>query len=336
MTAFRLQNSETNDLTVFKNYVDVYIHCENNKIIESHKIILAQHSTFFHRFFLSRKDMKEADMFFPTIKQSVAQKAIDIIYGKTTTVEEKDRQRVCAFLRMLEVEFQFLTSPENEILEEENTDMNRTFDNPMRIPAAGPSIPPPPPPAPSGSSPLHPNEDEEVSVEMETREAENWRDLMMSGDWTVTTATDEQVAEIDHTWRRLPNRNRNEYTCNHCKETCLSITIAKNHFIKLHLNTQALVKTLADIDKRRKKLSEDFAQLVDIQKQNKNANKFLIQHESEMMLDNIEKLKTEVKENVKKTILPQHAEKKKALESNLRKLESDVKEFIRVVELMKE
>ena len=55
-----------------------------------------------------------------------------------------------------------------------------------------------------------------------------------------------------------------------------------------------------------------------------------------MMLDNIEKLKTEVKENVKKTILPQHAEKKKALESNPRKLESDVKEFIRVVELMKE
>lgn len=334
MTAFRLQNSEIKDLTVFKNYVDVYIHCENNKIIESHKIILAQHSAFFHRFFLSRKEMKEADMFFPTIKQSVAQKAIDIIHGKTTTVEEKDRQRVCAFLRMLEVEFKFLTSPENEILEEENTDMNRTFDKPSRITAAAPSIPPPPPPAPSGSSPLHRNE--EVSVEIETSEAENWRDLMMSGDWTVTTATDEQVAEIDHSWRRLPNRNRNEYTCNHCKETCLSISIAKNHFIKLHLDTQALVKKIADIEKRRKKLSEEFAQLVDIQKQNKNANKFLIQHESEMMLDNIEKLKTEVKENVKKTILPQHAEKKKALESNLRKLESDVKEFIRVVELMKE
>lgn len=330
MTAFRLQNSEIKDLTVFKNYVDVYIHCENNKIIESHKIILAQHSTFFHRFFLSRKDMKEADMFFPTIKQSVAQKAIDIIYGKTITVEEKDRQRVCAFLRMLEVEFKILTSPENEILEEENTDMNRTFDKPSRITAAAPSIPPPPPPAPSGSSPLQPNE--EVPVGIETGEAESWRDLMLSGDWTVTTATDEQVAEIDHTWRRLPHRNRNEYTCNHCKETCLSITIAKNHFIKVHMNTQALVKTIADIENRRKKLSEEFAQMVDIQKQNKNANKFLIQHESEMMLDKIEKLKTEVKENVKKTILPQHADKKKALESNLRKLESDVKEFIRLVE----
>ena len=173
---------------------------------------------------------------------------------------------------------------------------------------------------------------DEVSNKMETGEADNWRELMLSGDWTVTTATDEQVAEIDHSWRRLPHRNRNEYTCNHCKETCLSISIAKNHFIKNHLNTQALVKTIVDIENRRKKFSEEFAQLVDAHK--KNGSKILIQHESEMMLENIEKLKTEVKENVKKTILPQHAQKKKTLESNLCKLESDVREFIRVVELM--
>ena len=103
MSGVRLCNSRLQNDDAFKFYVNVFIHCENQSIVEAHMMVLAQHSPFCHRFFKSRKEMKVADMFFTTMKHSVVEAAIDVIYGKMISVGDSDFKRVCAFLRMFQV-----------------------------------------------------------------------------------------------------------------------------------------------------------------------------------------------------------------------------------------
>ena len=76
MSGVRLCNSRLQNDDAFKFYVNVFIHCENQSIVEAHMMVLAQHSPFCHRFFKSRKELKVADMFFTTMKHSVVEAAI--------------------------------------------------------------------------------------------------------------------------------------------------------------------------------------------------------------------------------------------------------------------
>ena len=127
MSGVRLCNSRLQNDDAFKFYVNVFIHCENQSIVEAHMMVLAQHSPFCHRFSKSRKEMKVADMFFTTMKHSVVEAAIDVIYGKMISVGDSDFKRVCAFLRMFQVEYEIVPSDDETLQEEDAGD--RTFDS---------------------------------------------------------------------------------------------------------------------------------------------------------------------------------------------------------------
>ena len=83
MSGDRLCNSRLQNEDAFKFYVNVFIHCENQSIVEAHMMVLAQHSPFCHRFFMSRKELKVADMFFTTMKHSVVEAAIGVKFPLT-------------------------------------------------------------------------------------------------------------------------------------------------------------------------------------------------------------------------------------------------------------
>ena len=316
MNLFKLRNLKLENEEVFENYVDVFVHCENNAIIKAHKIILAQHSSFFHRFFMSREGMREADMFFLTMKQYVVQKAIDVIYGRIVRVEENERKRVAAFLRMLLVDFEFM--PSDEEGSEDNINMgelNRTFENPRKGAFVPPSI----------SEPMKSATDKIVEEPVLSETHEKIEEL--DENWTVTTASDQRVSEVEHTWKRLQNLNRNEYTCNYCGEVCFSIRKAERHFTNVHLDIQSKVQLMADIDQTRKKLCHEYANLVETFKQ--NGSNILVRHEMELLVDKLTELKTKLGENISTKIPPQHAHKKKTLENNLLNFKTEIAEFIR-------
>ena len=87
--------------------------------------MLAQQSPFFNRLFLSRSNIKDADIFSPTIKQSVIQTAIDVIYGKKSKVDDTDLKRVVAFLNLIEVEY-LVTRTDEKLSEEQKQDRETT------------------------------------------------------------------------------------------------------------------------------------------------------------------------------------------------------------------
>ena len=233
-------------------------------------------------------------------------------------VEEVDRKRVCSFLRMLQVDFEFVIANEECSNENVDADLNRTFERPNEF------VKPVVKQVPSSSSAQ--NVTNPVTEEMQTTEATE-EPVMLDEDWTVTTVSDQRVAEIDHSWERLPNRNRNKYTCNHCGETCLELRKAERHFTNMHLNLKSIVELLANVDQKRKKCYQEFTDLVETLQQ--SGNKILVRHELELTMDKLSNLKTELKEKIVKKIPPQHTQKKKLLERNIHVIESEVEEYIR-------
>ena len=319
MTSLKLREQILDHCDVFNFYCDVFLHCANGAIIKAHKIILAQHSSFLHKFFLSRKGLMEVDMFFPNLQECVVKKSVDIMYGRTVEVDEVYRKRVCAFLRMLQVEFEIVTDTAKETTEE-IVNLDRTFEKPeiFVTPSTSKEL----------LEPVLAEPSEKVVENMVIETEEEDPEILNLNDWTVTTATDNRVSMIDHSWERLKNKKRNKYTCDHCAETCYSIKKAETHFIRMHLDIGLILELMADIDMKRKKYQQEFTQLVQLfHKPDRNA--FLVRHEMEVISDNLKELRSMLNKNTSKKLLPQHEQRKKNLEINLITLESDLAKVLR-------
>ena len=126
--------------------------------------------------------MKVADMFFTTMKHSVVEAAIDVIYGKMISVGDSDFKRVCAFLRMFQVEYEIVPSADETLQEEDAGD--RTFDSKtFERPNTGF--------APPMQKRDLPEPEQPATIE---------EDL---DNWTLTTESTRRVYGIDHNAERL-------------------------------------------------------------------------------------------------------------------------------------
>jgi hypothetical protein len=266
MYQLRLSNSNFGNEDVLKSYVNVYIHCENNLIVEGHMVVLAQHSPFCHRFFQSRKGMLVADMFFTTIKHSIVETGLKIIYGKMVSVGKSDFKRVCSFLKMFQVEFEFV--PLEDISDpvpgpsSEDQPLDRTFETSCANTALS-----------RQESPQNVD-----NIEIHSTNQEQPFDLeSVLDNWTVTTENGEKVSEIDHTMERLESLKRIQYKCKHCGATCLAFQNAENHFVTQHQDIQHVIELHSKVERERKSLNQEFQNLVLALKQ--NGNKTLVHHE---------------------------------------------------------
>ena len=256
MSGVRLCNSRLQNDDAFKFYVNVFIHCENQSIVEAHMMVLAQHSPFCHRFFKSRKELKVADMFFTTMKHSVVEAAIGVIYGKMISVGASDFKRVCAFLRMFQVEYEIVPSAD-ETLQEEDAG-NRTFDSKTFER-----------PNTAFASPMQkrdlPEPEQPATIEED------------QDNWTMTTESTRRVYGIDHNAERLESQKKIRYICKHCQETCFAFQKAENHYFNTHLALEPVIEMNAKVEKQRKGLNQEYLVLLDALK--RNGNKTLVQHE---------------------------------------------------------
>ena len=272
MQQLKLKNDRLINDAVFKSYVNVYIHCENNSIVEGHMVILAQASPFLHRFFQSRKNLMVADMFFTTVKQSIVEDALKLIYGKIVKVNQQELKRLSSFLNMLQIEFELVTS---------SIESNSSLDKKLPSTFASPS-----------SDHLAANKN------TETKEPHYAPHDMNQGDdatpnspihksaadididfqsWTVTSESEARVSKIDHTVFKFETSKRLHYKCIRCNKMSDAFRNAEKHFLNEHQDFTHVKEMLLKVDQERKSHVQKRILMEHIIE--KNGDKTLVQHE---------------------------------------------------------
>ena len=279
LSRLRLRNSKQQNEDVFNHYVNVHIHCEGNLTVEAHMVVLAQHSPFCHKYFQSRQGMQVADLFFVTLKHSVVNKAIKIIYGKSVDMEEPEFKRICSFLRILQVDFEIAPVAETNIT---NVALERTFDG--QSPSTTTSSLP-------QENPVHLDDkahdvvdldrtfdsrspDVQAISELNSMEMETETD-----NWTVTTESHNRVLEIDHTAEASKTEKKMKYICKHCREICFAFQRAETHYFRVHLDLKPMHELMAKVERQQNSFYKEYQDLVEAYAH--NGNKILVQHELE-------------------------------------------------------
>ena len=277
MSVFTVQN-RTGYLNeeVLHDYVDVYFHCENNSIVEGHMAIIAPLSPFCHRFFKSRKNMSVVDMFFPQIKQSVIEQAVNVVYGKQVNVEKSDVKRVSSFLNILQVKYNTdeciqddsivkISSEQekNDVSVEEVVVQRKTFsdnvymeiENTLHESNSNVNIE-------IRENDEHDHQGSSATQNMEPTSGPsinkyNFNDHL--DDWTITTTDDEKLDDIEHTIVRGEGRKR--YKCKLCKTISKEFDHAVRHFKTHHQDLKMVSDVLSSEERRRSDLKDDFHNL---------------------------------------------------------------------------
>lgn len=318
MSEFSLQNHSFINEEVLENYVNVYFHCEGNHKVEGHMVILAQRSSFCHKFFQSRKDMRVADMFFPHIRHSVVRNAVRIMYGKLVNVSETDSKRISAFLNFLQVKYK----QEKIIGESEDILGNQQEVYPPEVEMHEPDV----------------NEESVQNRTEHPKETPNAKDLLISeskaqtdtspesgpsgaadtvgnlDDWTHTTTSWQRIEAIGHTIER--DLGQKTYKCKFCPSSSIVFNHAEKHFRHKHLDLRSESELLLSVKNRRIMIKKSFDKL-----SSTGVNKILMEHESEDISRNLNNLVGELESL--KSDLPVHLEYKRR--DLLKKLNIDTK-----------
>ena len=305
MSEFILENPSFVNEEVLASYVDVYLHCENNSIVEGNMATIAQQSPFFHKFFQSRRGMKVADMFFTHIRQSVVRSAMDIMYGKSVNVTLSDVKRVSSFLNLLGVKYKVSSTVNDASLENTNYPAN------IKVQAQ--------------AAPKETEEDQIKEIEtrknalisihrekevdtmsvqsIEPRPGTSQTKQKMDWDnWTVTTTDSEGFANIRQTVVR--DNGRKIYKCQICSVFSLDFSAAEKHYQSKHRNLTTELNLLKRVLTQRALLKAKFQEL-----SSRGKNNVLIEHECSEILETFQNFETEL--NILPADLPSHMETKK-------------------------
>ena len=82
--SIKLKTSSVEDTAISSCYLDVNIHT-TGETIKAHRLILAQKSPWFHKFFQSQKTVIEYHVVFFNISEHTVRAAVDVMNGKETS-----------------------------------------------------------------------------------------------------------------------------------------------------------------------------------------------------------------------------------------------------------
>ena len=94
---------------IVEEFADVHFHVEEKKtftIIKANKVILALHSKYLHRLFQSVGKSETVHLHYKGVPKLIIEYALKVMYGEILKIEENDLNRLVAFLKLLEVEFE--------------------------------------------------------------------------------------------------------------------------------------------------------------------------------------------------------------------------------------
>ena len=220
------------DETVVKSfYHDAYIHTEDKKIFNAHKVILAMHSPFLQSYFQSRPGHDVNDVLFQNTHSGIVKATLDLMYNGKVSIETKHLRSFTWFLQTL------LGVPVQETIE--------------------PTIQEPQEPTVSEST-IEGNEEQPIDDSEPTNvpdkdtaghDKESVSSLCTA--WTVTSVTSEDLRQAGHSVKMLAKNNR-QYTCDVCKHITTSFGDASEHFIDKHQNCEKERKQIENAMNARK------------------------------------------------------------------------------------
>ena len=202
---------------------------------------LATSSSWFHKYFQSRENMKVCDVAFFNISDKIVQSAIDVIYGKEVIFPEKDKQRLTWFLTKLGVKWS--DEVRTEELEQSPTKQlqNTLVETPTNLEL---SIPPAPkvkdqlvvtsanrskgsmlPPAKLKSLEKTPEPKQQVLERKETTCEEDFFSVLDK----FTETSEEELAKIGHMLIGESGKPDRRYKCLKCPSTSKFFTQAERH-----------------------------------------------------------------------------------------------------------
>jgi hypothetical protein len=194
---------------------------------------LATSSSWFHKYFQSRENMKVCDVTFFNISDKIVQSAIDVIYGKEIIFPEKDKQKLTWFLTKLGVKWsdEMEQSPTKQL-------QNTLVETPTSLEL---SIPPTPkvkvvtsansskgsmlPPTKSKSLEKTPEPKQQVLERKETTCEEDFFSVLDK----FTETSEEELAKIGHMLIGESGTQDRRYKCLKCPGTSKFFTQAERH-----------------------------------------------------------------------------------------------------------
>jgi hypothetical protein len=230
MKTYCMKN-ERNETVVQSFYHDAYIHTEDKKILNAHKVILAMHSPFLHDYFQSRPGHVVNDVLFQNTHSGIVKAALDLMYNGKVSIETKHLRSFTWFLQTL------LGVPVHETIEptphepQEPTVSESTIEGNTEQPVTDSE----PPNVPVKDTAGH--DKESVSS--------------LCTAWTLTTVTSEDLRQAGHSVKIL-TKNNQQYKCDVCKHITTSFSDASEHFIDKHQNCEKERKQIENAMNARK------------------------------------------------------------------------------------
>ena len=230
--------SSRNESVLDSFYHDAYIHTEDKKVFNVHKVILAMYSPFLHDYFQSRPGHDVNDIFFQSTHSGIVKAALDLFYTGKVSIQRKYLKSFIWFVETLlginveEIDESMTDQPEELAVTEGN-------DEQLGL---------------CGELPLLPSE-EESSHNVQVEDCNEPASSLDSA-WTLTSINLEDLKEICHSASTIDNRRK--YTCDSCNQVSKTLGEASQHFIHKHQSFERERNHLDAAMKSRKGCLETF------------------------------------------------------------------------------
>ena len=208
--------SSRNESVVDSFYHDAYIHTEDKKVFNVHKVILAMYSPFLHDYFQSRPGHDVNDIFFQSTHSGIVKAALDLFYSGKVSIQRKYLKSFMWFVETLlginveEINETTTDEPEELTATEEIKDGNDDEHSSL-----------------GRELPLIPSDESTSNVQVEDN---NDPTLSMDSAWTLTSITLDDLQEICHSAETIDKRRK--YTCDSCGHASKTLGDASQHFIR--------------------------------------------------------------------------------------------------------
>ena len=331
MQTFRIQSSR-NDLVLSSCYHDAYIHTEDKKIFNVHKVLVAMYSPFLHEYFQSRPGNNVNDVFFQNVHSMIVKPAIELIYNGTVSVECKYLKPFRYFLETtLQIQLQendsfVIPNPvENIELTSKDQKYDHNVEDEYFQNTAGGSHSDQQ--ANDEQDTYEVNDDVQESIDVANKDGD--RSSSLDSGWKLTSISQKKLTMISHSVTDCPNK-RHVYTCNLCGKKTNEFSEAKNHFVREH---QSYLEEKQQLESARDARKNCLTKLISIKNDmEKGCNISLARNMLTKMgqdlskhldiIDNMEKTKL-ITENLSR----KSREMAKALNGTIREIENILKDY---------
>ena len=208
--------SSRNESILDSFYHDAYIHTEDKKVFNVHKVILAMYSPFLHEYFQSRPGHDVNDIFLQSTHSGIVKAALDLFYTGEVSIQRKYLKSFKWFVETLlginveEIDKSSTEQPEELAAREEIKEGNEDDRSGL-----------------CGELPL-------LSEEPACDVQEDYNDPTSSMDsaWTLTSINLEDLKDICHSAETIDKRRK--YTCDSCGHVSKTFGDASQHFMHKH------------------------------------------------------------------------------------------------------